>query len=61
MAKNELVNRTKPGDAIDTVLFKKLNFISKKTGIPRSRLTDKAIELLCEEYSDLLKDFKAEI
>lgn len=60
MAKNELVNRTKPGDAIDTVLFEKLNFIAKKTKIPRSRLTDRAIELLCMEYADLLKDFEKE-
>lgn len=60
MAQNKLVNRTKPGDAIDNVLLGKLTFIAKKTGIPRSRLTDRAIELLCEQYSDILKEYEDE-
>lgn len=60
MAQNKLVNRTRSGDAIDNTLFKKLTFIAKKTGVPRSRLTDKAIELLCDQYSEILKDYEEE-
>jgi hypothetical protein len=45
-----LVNRTKISNAIDTKLYGKLTELSKETMIPISKLLDKAITLLLDEY-----------
>lgn len=42
--------RTRIGSAIDKDLHKKIQKLSKETGIPISRLLDKAIKLLLESY-----------
>ena len=46
MANKELKNRTPIGSAIDKKLYEELKQYSKDTGIPISKLLDKAIELL---------------
>lgn len=48
----KLVNRTKLGDAVDNKLYENLVEIHKSTKIPRSKLLDRALELLSEEYKD---------
>ncbi|WP_416044938.1 ribbon-helix-helix domain-containing protein (plasmid) [Clostridium tyrobutyricum] len=45
-----LVNRTKISNAVDTKLYEKLTELSKETMIPISKLLDKAITLLLDEY-----------
>ena len=45
MANKDLKNRTPFSNAINTELFNKLKAYSKETGIPISKLLDKAIEL----------------
>lgn len=46
MANKDLKNRTPFSNAIDSELLKQLKEYSKKSGIPMSKLLDKAIELL---------------
>lgn len=46
MANKDLKNRTPIGSAIDKILYEELKKYSKDTGIPISKLLDKAIELL---------------
>ncbi len=45
MANKDLKNRTPFSNAINTELLNKLKTYSKETGIPISKLLDKAIEL----------------
>lgn len=47
---SKLVNRKKLGDAVDIKLYDKITELSKETMIPRSKLLDRAIELLLKEY-----------
>lgn len=49
---SKLVNRTKLGDAVKNELYDKITELSKKTQIPRSKLLDRAIELLLKEYEE---------
>lgn len=58
--KNKLVNRTRPGDAIDNELLARITYVARSTGVPRSRLTDRAIELLLKEYPELMKQYEEE-
>lgn len=46
MANKDLKNRTPFSNAIDSKLLKQLKEYSKESGIPMSKLLDKAIELL---------------
>lgn len=46
MANKDLKTRTPISNAINTKLLNKLKDYSKETGIPISKLLDKAIELL---------------
>ncbi|WP_392486750.1 ribbon-helix-helix domain-containing protein [Haloimpatiens sp. FM7315] len=48
---NGLVNRHKVSFSIDKNLFKMLDDLSKETMIPKTRLVDKALELLAKEYN----------
>lgn len=48
--KRGLKNRSPLSNAIDTELFKKLKELSEETSIPMSKLLDKAIKLLLDEY-----------
>ena len=48
MANKELKNRRVIGSAIDIKLHDNLKELSKKTGVPISRLLDEAIELLLD-------------
>ncbi|KZL92723.1 ribbon-helix-helix domain-containing protein [Clostridium magnum] len=45
MPNPNLKNRVVPNSAVDKVLYNKLKEYSKETGIPLSKLLDKAIEL----------------
>jgi hypothetical protein len=45
MANKDLKNRTPFSNAVNTELLNKLKDYSKETGIPISKLLDKAIEL----------------
>lgn len=45
-----LTNRVRISNAIDKELYSQLKEISKETMIPVSKLLDRAIELLIEEY-----------
>ena len=45
MANKDLKNRTPVSNAIDTKLLNELKAYSNETGIPISKLLDKAIEL----------------
>jgi len=45
MANKDLKNRTPFSNAVNTELLNKLKVYSKETGIPISKLLDKAIEL----------------
>lgn len=45
-----LTNRTRISNAVDKELYSKLKKISEETMIPVSKLLDRAIELLIEEY-----------
>lgn len=46
MANKDLKNRTPIGSAVDKKLYNQLKDYSKESGIPISKLLDKAIELL---------------
>ena len=50
----ELKNRIRISTSIDLELNSKLEEISKKSMIPKSKLIDKALQLLCEEYEQFL-------
>jgi hypothetical protein len=52
MNKYGLKNRTRISNAVDTDLYNKLMDLSKKTMVPVSKLLDKSIELLLNEYSN---------
>lgn len=47
-----LKNRTAISNAVRTELYEQLQELSKETMIPISRLLDRAIELVLEEYND---------
>jgi len=47
---SDLKNRVRIGNAVDKKLFDKLKELSKETMIPMSKLLDRGIELLLEEY-----------
>ena len=49
MANKDLKNRTPISNAVNTELLNKLKEYSKETGVPISKLLDKAIELLLKE------------
>lgn len=46
LANKDLKNRTPIGSAVDKKLYNQLKDYSKESGIPMSKLLDKAIELL---------------
>ena len=46
-----LKNRVIPNSAVDRELYEKLKALSKETGVPISRLLDKAIELLIKDQN----------
>lgn len=46
MANKDLKNRTPIGSAVDKKLYENLKNLSKETGVPISKLLDKALELL---------------
>ena len=48
MANKELKYRTPIGSAIDKKLYEELKQYSKDTGVPMSKLLDRAISLLLE-------------
>ncbi|AHM58157.1 hypothetical protein EAL2_808p06540 (plasmid) [Peptoclostridium acidaminophilum DSM 3953] len=48
MANKDLKTRTPISNAVDTKLLAELKTYSKETGIPLSKLLDKAIQLLLE-------------
>ena len=48
MTNKELKNRTQIGSAIDKKLYEELKQYSKDTGVPMSKLLDRAISLLLE-------------
>lgn len=52
MTKNKrgLKNRTPISNAVDTKLYEELKKLSDDTMIPISRLLDRAIELVLDEY-----------
>jgi len=50
-----LKNRTPISNAVDTKLYEQLQQLSKDTMIPISKLLDKAIELVLEEYTESTK------
>ena len=52
----ELRNRIRLSTSIDIEVNKKLNKLSADTLIPKSKLLDKAIELLLKEYYDENKE-----
>ena len=52
MANKDLKNRTRISNAVDTKLLIKLKQLSKDTGIPISKLLDKAITLLLNSYKN---------
>lgn len=45
-----LKNRTPISNAVETNLYEQLKRLSKETMIPISKLLDRAIELVLEEY-----------
>jgi metal-responsive CopG/Arc/MetJ family transcriptional regulator len=46
----ELVNRKRFNTSVDINLLNSLDDLSEKTMIPKSKLIDKALELLLKEY-----------
>ena len=50
----ELVNRKRFNTSVDKQLLENLNKLSKETLIPKSKLIDRALELLFDEYSKIL-------
>ena len=51
MANKDLKNRHPFSNSINNELWKKFDKLSEDTGINKSKLLDKAIELLLKEYS----------
>jgi predicted DNA-binding protein len=49
MGNPNLKNRVIPNSAVDKELYEKLKDLSKETGVPISKLLDKAIKLLLQE------------
>ena len=45
-----LRNRTPISNAVETELFEELKELSKKTMVPMSKLLDRGIELVLQEY-----------
>ena len=52
MANKDLKNRTQISNAVDTRLLLELKQLSKETGMPISKLLDKAITLLLNSYKN---------
>lgn len=50
-----LKNRTPISNAVETELYERLQALSKDTMIPISKLLDRAIELVLQEYSKSAK------
>lgn len=50
MSKYGLTNRTRISNAVDSELYKQLTDLSKQTMIPVSKLLDRAVQLVLEEY-----------
>ena len=50
-----LKNRTPISNAVETNLYEQLKRLSKETMIPISKLLDRAIELVLEEYKKSAK------
>lgn len=50
-----LKNRTPISNAVETNLYEQLKRLSKETMIPISKLLDRAIELVLEEYKKPVK------
>ncbi|MEG0297444.1 MAG: ribbon-helix-helix domain-containing protein [Clostridium sp.] len=51
-SQRRLVTRKRFNTSIDIELFEQLDKLSERTLIPKSKLFDKAIELVLEEYKD---------
>ena len=47
---SDLTTRVRIGNAVNKELFEQLKQLSKETMIPMSRLLDRGIELVLEEY-----------
>ena len=47
---SDLTTRVRIGNAVNKELFEKLKQLSKETMIPMSRLLDRGIELVLQEY-----------
>lgn len=47
---SDLKNRVRIGNAVNKKLFEQLKQLSEQTMIPMSRLLDRGIELVLEEY-----------
>ena len=47
---SDLTTRVRIGNAVDKELFEKLKQLSQNTMIPMSRLLDRGIELVLQEY-----------
>ena len=52
MGNPNLKNRVIPNSAVDKELYEKLKILSKDTGVPISKLLDKAISLLLKEKDE---------
>lgn len=50
---SDLKTRIRIGNAVDKELFEQLKQLSEKTMIPMSRLLDRGIELVLQEYQHL--------
>lgn len=48
---SDLTTRIRIGNAIDKKLFEQLKKLSQETMIPMSKLLDRGIELVLEEYN----------
>lgn len=48
--KDTLVNRQRYSSTFDIELLERMKNLSKETGVPISKLLDKALELLLKEY-----------
>lgn len=55
MINRGLKNRVTISNSIDKKLAERLNELSERTMIPKSKLLDKAIKLLLDEYSKAAK------
>ncbi|MGM0874478.1 MAG: ribbon-helix-helix domain-containing protein [Bacillota bacterium] len=50
--KPHLVNRKQFASTLDNELLENLNALSKRTDIPKTKLLDKAVTLLLNQYND---------